>query len=112
MSKFTSYAFMYFSFLIYSTTTIFSKLASSQSFLSPKYCFYFTIIVFILGIYAILWQQILKKIELSVAMSNKPIVIVLALLWAYLFFKEIITVRLVIGCALIIVGVVVVTVKK
>lgn len=72
MKQAYSYLLMYFSFFIYSLSGIVTKIASRQDFLSLKYIFCFSIIILILGIYAVLWQQILKKIELSVAMANKP----------------------------------------
>lgn len=103
---------MYVSFFIYSLSGIFSKLASNQDFLSVKYCLCFFGILFILGLYAILWQQILKKIELSVAMANKPVVLVLSTLWACFIFNEKISLTFVIAMLLIGFGVFLVTTDK
>lgn len=68
------------------------------------YILCFAGIVFILGIYAVLWQQVLKKIPLSIAMSNKPVVLVFGTLWAILFFGETIDDKFFIGIALILAG--------
>lgn len=100
---------MYVSFFVYSLSSIFSKIASRQDFLSIKYVLCFAAIVLILGIYAVLWQQILKKIELSVAMANKPIVLVLTLIWAKLFFNEEISIKVLIGIFLIFSGIVIIS---
>lgn len=95
---------MYAAFFVYSLSGVFSKLASRQEFLSLAYLVCFLGVVFILGGYALLWQQVLKKIPLAVAMSNKPVVLVFATLWAVLFFDERITVKFFIGLAFIIAG--------
>lgn len=100
---------MYSSFFIYSLSSIFSKLASKQNFLSINYCLCFSAIIFILGLYAVLWQQILKRIELSIAMANKPIVLVLTLIWARLFFNEEISMKVLIGIFLIFSGIIIIS---
>lgn len=90
--------------LFYSITSIFSKLASNERFLSFKYVLLFIGIIVFLGIYAIIWQQVLKNIDLSIAMSFKPLVLVLNTVWATLLFKEVFTLRMFIGFLLIIIG--------
>ena len=95
---------MYMAFFIYSLSGIFSKLASKHDFLSLPYILCFVGVIFILGFYAILWQQVLKKLPLSIAMSNKPFVLVFGTLWAVLLFGEIIGVKFFIGIAIIIAG--------
>ena len=54
----------------------------------------------------------LKRIELSVAMSNKPIVLILATIWAVLFFGEQITIKFIIGLVMIFVGIFVIGVRN
>lgn len=98
------YALMYAGFLVYSFSIVFSKLASLQAFLSAPYLLCFFGMVFALGVYAVLWQQILKKIPLSVAMANKPVALALSLLWAFVFFKEPLTAKTLVGIALVLAG--------
>lgn len=93
---------------VYSLTSIFSKLASRELYLSKSFCFYYIIIVLILGIYAIMWQQALKYIDLSIAMLFKPISLVLIVIWAYLFFGETVSLKMIIGIFFILAGIVVV----
>lgn len=95
---------MYVAFFIYSLSGIFSKLASKQDFMSLPYILCFAGVIFILGVYALLWQQVLKKIPLSIAMSNKPVVLVFGTLWAVFFFGEMIGIKFFIGIALICAG--------
>ena len=93
---------------IYSLTSVFSKLASREIFLSRSFCIYYFIIILILGIYAVMWQQALKHIDLSVAMLFKPISLILIVIWAYLFFGEPVSLKMIIGMLLILAGIAVV----
>ena len=104
MKNKSSFVLMYMAFFIYSLSGIFSKLASKHDFLSLPYILCFVGVIFILGFYAILWQQVLKKLPLSIAMSNKPVVLVFGTLWAVLFLGETIDVKFFIGIVLIVVG--------
>lgn len=111
MSNKSSFVLMYISFFIYSLSGICSKLAAGQDFLSVWYVLCFCGIVAVLGVYAILWQQVLKRIPLSVAMANKPVALVLSLVWAFLLFGEVFTAKTIIGVAIILAGIVIIGVK-
>jgi drug/metabolite transporter (DMT)-like permease len=99
---------MYIAFFIYSLSGVFSKIASNYSMLSWQYVLCFGVIITILGIYAVLWQQVLKNVQLSVAMANKPIVLVLGTIWAVVFFGERIGIIFVIGMLMILGGLIVI----
>ena len=88
MNKKQSFCLMYIGFLIYSLSGIFSKIASFKEFFSFDYIICFFGIIIVLGIYALLWQQVLKNIPLSVAMANKPFVLILSIIWSILIFHE------------------------
>lgn len=93
---------------VYSLTSIFSKLASIEVFLSRNFCIYYIVIILMLGIYALIWQQALKHVDLSIAMLFKPISLILIVLWAYMFFGETISLKMMVGMIFILVGIVVV----
>lgn len=93
--------------MIYSMSGIYSKMASQQDFLSFKFCLFYAIIIFLLGFYAIGWQQIIKRLPLTTAFANKAVTVVWGIIWGAVFFHESITVGKVIGAALVIVGVVI-----
>ena len=59
----------------------------------------------ILGIYAIMWQQVLKKFSLTTAFFNKAVIIIWGMLWGLVFFKEVITVKMIIGATIVLLGV-------
>ena len=80
-------------------------MASQNEFLSLKFCLFYGMSIFILGIYAIFWQQILKKFDLTTAFFNKAITILWGMLWGVLFFKETITLNMIIGAVIVLIGV-------
>lgn len=103
------FIFMHFSFIIYSFVGVFSKLVSQQDFFSVMFFIYAAIVIFTLGIYALLWQQVLRKFPLVTAYPNKGIVVMWNMIWAFVFFGETISVTNIIGGAIIIAGVIVVS---
>lgn len=92
--------------LVYSTGGIFSKLAAGEVILSFKFIFYYGMIIFLLGVYAIGWQQIIKRLPLTTAFANKAVTVVWGIVWGAVFFHESITIGKIIGAILVIVGVV------
>ena len=62
----------------------------------------------VLGIYAILWQQMIKKFELSVAYANRGAALLWALLWSVLIFGETLSTQKLAGVAFVILGTVIV----
>lgn len=93
--------------LLYSLSGVFSKFAAGTQFLSPLFCFYYGIVLFLLGVYALAWQQIIKWMPLTTAFSNKAAVTAWGLVWGVLFFQEEITAGKLMGIALVIVGILV-----
>lgn len=92
--------------MVYSASGILSKTAASTPFLSIEFCCLYAGILALLGLYAIGWQQILKRMPLTTAFSNKAITIVWGIIWGALFFLEPVTLPKIGGAVLIIVGVV------
>lgn len=100
-----NYIYLHVIFLIYSLAGIFSKMASGYEFLSFKFIFFYALALLNMFIYALLWQQILRKMALSTAFANKAVIVVWGILWGAIFFKETINMSLIIGAALIIAGI-------
>ena len=94
--------------LLYSFCSVFSKIASQQEFMSFSFFLYYGLVILVLGVYAILWQQVLKKMPLTTAYSNKAVVTVWGMMWGSLFFAEKITWYMIIGSIIIFAGVVLV----
>lgn len=98
------YALLYGSFFIYSISSICAKLASNQN-LPIKILLFIGLEVLCLGIYALLWQQVLKKFSLVTAMASKGIVVIFNLIWSVLLFEETISIYNIVGAVIIIGGI-------
>lgn len=92
--------------MVYSMSSVFSKMAAAQPFLSPRFCLCYIGVIALLGLYAIGWQQIMKRIPLTEAFANKAVTIVWGIIWGLLFFQESISLKKLVGAALIILGII------
>ena len=91
--------------LVFSLGSVCSKIAAGKEVLSPGFCFFYGLLIFILFVYAIVWQQILKGLNIVTAYANKAITVIWGLIWGNLIFNETITIKNLIGAAIIILGV-------
>ena len=91
---------------VYSTSGIFSKMASQYPFLSLNFCLCYGAVIGILGIYAIGWQQIIKRMPLTTAFANKAVTVVWGLVFGIIFFQEKVTAGKIAGIALVVLGVI------
>lgn len=98
--------FLHLLLMLYSVSGILSKLAAGVDFLSVQFVLFYAGMIAILGVYAIGWQQILRRMPLTSAFANKAVTIVWGIVWGVLFFSEPVTVPKIIGAALIMGGVV------
>ncbi len=85
-----------------------SKMAWKYEFLSFEFCLFCFLMVLILGIYTIVWQQILKRIPLTTAFCNKAVNVIWGMLWGYVIFDETPQISMFIGGLLVIIGVILV----
>ncbi len=92
--------------MVYSMSGICSKKAAGVPFFSAQFCVYYGLIISLLGLYAIGWQQIIKRLPLTTAYANKAITVVWGIIWGAVFFNESITIGKIIGAILVILGVV------
>ena len=97
---------------IYSTSSIFSKLASGCDFLSRSYLVCLGGVFFVLVIYAVLWQIALKRVPLSHAYLFRSLGLVYGLCIAHFLFHEKITVQNIAGCCLVLTGMLVLLSKE
>ena len=103
---------MQLAFFILSFSNVFSKMASGQDFLSFYFILFYGLQMCILGVYAIVWQQIIKRMQLSIAYANKAITLLWAMVWSILIFTETITLKNIIGVAIVMLGIVIVNIKE
>ncbi len=104
MNKRTAVVVMHIIFFIYVLAAVSLKIASGESFMSFKFIIYYGISLCSLAVYSFAWQQILNVLPLSVAFSNKAVTIIWGMLLGYLIFAETISLRMVFGAAIIVIG--------
>lgn len=91
--------------IIYTFSGVFGKLATAgNAFMSREFILYIVLDVAVLGVYALLWQQALKRFDLHVAYANRAMASVWGLIWAYFIFDERITAMNIVGTVLILAG--------
>ena len=99
------YLFLHIELFILSLGGVCSKIAAQNDFLSFGFIFWYGLVILNLGVYAIVWQQIIKHLPLTTAYANKAITIVWGILWGVIFFNEQIKWNMIIGAIIVIVGV-------
>lgn len=92
--------------LVYACTSIFTKMASQQEPMSFPYLLWIAGAVGVMGVYAMLWQQVISRMPLSTAYMFKGTSLVFVLLFSALLFGEAITLNNVVGSAIILAGIV------
>ncbi len=100
-----TYLALHLLLMLYSCSSVLSKLASGQEFLSPGFILCYAGMIAILGVYAIGWQQIIKRMPLTAAYANRAVTVVWGVIWGLLIFHEGVSVLQVCGCALVVTGV-------
>lgn len=90
---------------IYACTGVCTKMASRHEMFSWHYLLWMAGAVGVIGIYAILWQQIIARIPISTAYMFKGTGLIFGLLFSHLLFSEQITIYNIIGAAIIITGI-------
>lgn len=105
MKNIKTYLILNLILLFYSLGGICSKTASGKPFLSFEFILFYGLVLFILAVYALLWQQIIKKIPLNIAYANRAVTLVWGMVWGAVIFKEHISLANIIGAAIVLAGV-------
>lgn len=102
---------LHVSLLCSSLSGVCSKMASryTDNIFSLQFIFWFGLVFVIMFGYAIIWQQILKRMPLTVAYANKPVTLIWGIIWGKLIFDEKITWNMLLGACIIFAGIYLVT---
>lgn len=110
--KAKTFVFLHIILLVYSFCGVLSKKSAQADFLSADFFLLYGGMLMIMAFYALVWQQIIKRIPLSTAFANKSIVTVWSVIWGRLIFKEEITVGKVVGLLIILAGIILLATEK
>lgn len=91
--------------LLYTCGGITGKFASARQLFSLQFFILYGLEIVFLGIYAIIWQQVIQKIDLSIAYANRSVNLLWTMLFAVSVFHETITIGNIIGVLLVILGI-------
>ncbi len=111
-SKAKYYILMHAALFMLSFSGVFAKLAAGSQWYSVQWIFFYGLVFVVLGIYALAWQRILKGLPLTVAFSNKAITLFWGMVWGALIFGEHISLRMIIGAAVIFVGIIIISTEE
>ncbi len=82
-----------------------SKMAAKQTFMSLSFIMWYGLVLVIMFGYALIWQQVLKRMPLTVAYANKPVSLIWGMIWGGMIFAEKITWNMIFGAVIIFVGI-------
>lgn len=96
--------------LLYAVVSVFAKLAGIRMAEgnAVQTLVFLGLEVFTLGVYSLLWQQVLKRMPLSFAFANKGVCTLWTALFGVLLFGESLTLGKAVGLAVVLIGVLIV----
>lgn len=100
-----TYLLLHLLLVLYSLCSIFGKLAAGQEFMSLGFVLYYGGMILVLGLYALGWQQVIKRLPLTTAYANRAITVVWGIVWGVLLFGERLSPQKVVGALVVLVGV-------
>lgn len=92
--------------MLYSLTDLFGKIAAGFDLADWRFWGFYALVIGVLGVYALGWQQVIKRLPLTTAFSSKAITVFWGLVWGVLFFHEEVTLLKLVGIVVIVAGVV------
>ena len=94
--------------VIYTLSSVVAKFATGKELFSFSFFLFYGLEIVILGVYAILWQQMIKKFDLSVAYANRAMALLWSAIWAVVLFHEKLDGKQIAGILLVVLGTVIV----
>ncbi len=94
--------------VIYTISSVLAKLATGKEIFSLAFFLFYGMEVIILGVYAILWQQMIKKFDLSIAYANRAMALLWSAVWAVVLFRESLNGKQLTGIGFVVLGTVIV----
>ncbi len=91
---------------VFSLSGIMSKLAAQFPFMSAEFVLCYGGMIVVLGVYAIGWQQVIKRIPLTTAYANRAVTVIWGIVWGALLFDETVSWQKVLGAVVVLAGVV------
>lgn len=107
-----NYLILHILFIVYAFNTVLGRMAAPYGWTDWHRFALLGGVLFLLGIYAIGWQVMLKKFNLGVAYANRSAVVLWGILLAWLCLGETLSWTLAVGAVLIIGGIILVSTEE
>ena len=101
-----TYLALHLLLVVYSLNGVLSKLAAQYPFMSLRFLLLYGAGIGLLGVYAIGWQQVIKRLPLTTAYANRAVSVIWGIVWGTIIFHERLNVYQVAGALIVLVGVV------
>ena len=113
MGKIKDYILLHLNIMLFSFTSVFSKLASVQFNKKGIWSIWLYVFLFLMllncFVYALAWQKVIRRFELNVAYANRTVYMIWSQVWAVMIFHENLTARNILGLWIVFVGVMIVS---
>ena len=113
MGKIKDYILLHLNIMLFSFTSVFSKLASVQFNKKGIWSIWLYVFLFLMllncFVYALAWQKVIRRFELNVAYANRTVYLIWRQVWAVMIFHENLTARNILGLLIVFVGVMIVS---
>ena len=113
MGKIKDYILLHLNIMLFSFTSVFSKLASVQFNKKGIWSIWLYVFLFLMllncFVYALAWQKVIRRFELNVAYANRTVYLIWSQVWAVMIFRENLTARNILGLLIVFVGVMIVS---
>ena len=103
--KLSGFLILHFAIFILSLASLCSKKASSYDFLSGGFILLYAGVITSLFVYAIVWQQVLKRMPLVIAFANKVATLFWSFIYGVFLFGEGVRPNMIIGMLIVVAGV-------
>ena len=113
MGKIKDYILLHLNIMLFSFTSVFSKLASVQFNKKGIWSIWLYVFLFLMlvncFVYALAWKKVIRRCELNVAYANRTVYLIWSQVWAVMIFHENLTARNILGLLIVFVGVMIVS---
>ena len=92
--------------VLMSLSGVMSKFAARFEFMSVGFVLCYGAMVVLLGVYALGWQQVIKRIPLTTAYANRAVTVLWGIVWGALLFHEGVNPLKIAGALVVLFGVV------
>ena len=113
MGRVRNYLLLHICVLLFSFTSVFAKSAANAynrgGLTDPSLYVFVVLMLAVCVFYAFFWQKVIKHVDLNIGYANRSVYLIWSQIWAVMIFGEHLTVKNIIGLAIVMVGVIVVS---